>query len=307
MSGIMQFLLIFLIASLACVKVTLQGAASRRYIRCNSDSLLYNSMFFACVALFLGIMFPQCTPNGEIALWGCIVGAGTVMFQAFYALALTSGPLSISSLVINLSVLVPTIVSAVVFRENIYYMQLAGIVLLCFSLPLSLKDSSGEHKVSAKWLIFLSLAFLSNGVATSLMKLFFKTESALIANSENTFLLCMYICASLVALAVFLVMRFGLKAKNVGIKREWKLFAFIAAMGLSLALFQKTHMYGLETIPGSLMFPTYIGIQTSMMSFIGILFFGDMLTGRQKLGIVLGIASVVLLNIKVGSFFVIGG
>lgn len=305
MSGIMQFLLIFLIALLACVKVTLQGAASRRYIRCNSDSLLYNSLFFLTVALFLGVMFPQCVPNGEIILWSGIVGVGTVMYQVFYALALTSGPLSVSALIINLSVLVPTIVSAVVFRENIYYMQLAGIVLLCFSLPMSLKDS-GEKKPNIKWIVFLLLAFLSNGIATALMKLFFKTGSALIENSENTFLLYMYICASLVAFAVFVVMRFGLGAKTVGMKKEWKLFAFIGTMGLSLALFQKTHMYGLENIPGSLMFPTCIGIQTSMMSFIGILFFGDMLTRRQKLGIVLGIASVVLLNVKFGSFFVIG-
>lgn len=306
MSGIMQFLIILLIASLACVKVTLQGAASRRYIRCNCDSLLFNSIFFAFVALFLGLMFPQCIPNAEIALWSCIVGIGTVMFQVFYALALASGPLSISALVINLSVLVPTIVSAVAFRENIYYMQLAGIVLLCFSLLLSLKDSGGKKKANAKWLIFLLLTFVSNGIAMSLQKLFFKTGSALIENSENTFLLCMYICASLLALIIFLVMRFGSGIRNVGIKKERKLLAFTAAMGLSLALFQKTHMYGLENIPGSLMFPTYIGIQTSMMSVIGILFFGDILTRRQKLGIVLGIVSVVLLNIKVGGFFVIG-
>lgn len=306
MSGIMQFLIILLIASLACVKVTLQGAASRRYIRCNCDSLLYNSIFFAFVALFLGLMFPQCVPNAEITLWGCIVGAGTVMYQVFYALALTSGPLSISALVANLSALVPTIVSAVAFRENIYYMQLAGIVLLCFSLPLSLKDSNGENKANVKWLVFLFLAFFSNGIATSVQKLFFKTDSALIENSENTFLLCMYICASLLALIIFLVMRFGGGVRNVEMKKEWKLPVFTAAMGLSLALFQKVHMFGLKNIPGSLMYPSYIGIQTSMMTFIGILFFGDMLSKRQKLGIVLGIASVVFLNVKVGGFFVIG-
>lgn len=80
---------------------------------------------------------------------------------------------------------------------------------------------------------------------------------------------------------------------------------FATVMGLDLAIFQKVYMIGNMEIPGSLFFPTFSGMQSVVMTMIGVLMFGDRLNKRQWVGVLFGIGAVVLLNVQFGSSFTI--
>lgn len=209
---IMQFLLVCVMVFFASSKVTIQGAASRRHIRCPQDSLLYNSMFFAFVGLTLACLFSVAVPTSELILWSFMLAVSTVLFQVSFSIALTEGPVSLTTLIANLAVIVPTVVSAVVFREKIYFSQLLGIIMLIISLPLSMKEGGeGEMKISRKWVFICAIAFLAHSTLITLQKLFVITDSSKLENASNTFLIFAYIFSAVMAFVLLRDIRFRCK------------------------------------------------------------------------------------------------
>ena len=77
-------------------------------------------------------------------------------------------------------------------------------------------------------------------------------------------------------------------------------------MGLVLAVYQKFYMTANLKLDGAFFFPTITGLQSINMTAVGIILFGDRLNKRQWIGVIFGILAVVLLNFKVGPYFVIG-
>lgn len=308
-----QFVFVFITAVLASTKVTLQGAACRRHIRNSQDSLLYNTMFFTSVAIFLSLTLNMGMPNSEILIWALIQAVGTVAFQVIYSVALTEGPISITVLIINFGVVIPTILSAVIFREHVFYSQLFGIICLLISFPLSMKESGeGEKKATKKWLILTLLTLITNSVVMTVQKLFGRTNSFKVGGeiASNTYLLFIYIFGAIVAFLVYLFFRkFGSKESSAN-KHTFKfgrsIVAFALGMGLVLAVYQKFYMTANLKLDGAFFFPTITGLQSINMTAVGIILFGDRLNKRQWIGVIFGILAVVLLNFKVGPYFVIG-
>ncbi len=301
-----QLVFIVIITVFAVIKVTLQSAACRKHIRNSQDSLMFNTMFFAAIALFLSLTLKLQLPTAEIIMWTVIMAISTVLFQVFYSVALTEGPVSITVLIINFAVVIPTVVSAVVFGENIFISQLLGVICLLISFPLSMKENNGgEKQASKKWLILTVIALLADSVAMTMQKLFKLTESYKAApdTSSNIFLVFVYIFSAVLAFIIYL----SKKKINPSEKRTFKfgksVIMFAMIMGLDLAIFQKVYMIGNMEIPGSLFFPTFSGMQSVVMTMIGVIMFGDRLNKRQWVGVLFGIGAVVLLNVQFGSSF----
>lgn len=304
-----QLLFIFIVTAFACIKVTLQGAACRRHIRNSQDSLMFNTMFFASIALFLSLTLNMRVPNLEILLWAAVMAIGTVLFQVVYSVALTEGPVSITVLIINFSVVVPTTVSAIVFKEDIYISQFLGVLCLLISFPLSMKESTGgEKKANSKWLLLTVVTLIANSLIMTIQKMFKITASYAEApdTSSNTFLLFLYIFSAIFALIVYFVNTKKENSERRTFKFGKSVIGFAVAMGLDLAIYQKFYMTANMTIPGSFFFPTFTGIQSTSMTIIGIILFGDRLNKRQFLGVIMGILAVVLLNVQTGVSFKIG-
>ena len=304
MSYILQFLVICLLVVLGCAKVTVQGQASRKFIRCTPDSVLFNAQLFLVIAVVMAVVFPL----GGIGWGGVLLAAGaalgTFLFQTCYALALKCGPVSLTVLIVNFSVLFSTVFSILAYNEKIFLTQLFGIAFLLASMFLSVKKEDGEKGVSKKWVVLALTAMLTNSGAAILMKIFVKTLSAEFENSQNTFVVLMYIIASAMAFGYyFLGTVTDKKEKNT--YGFFNKFAWLYALiiGVVLGIYQKFYMLGMEQIDGAFMFPTYAGMQSLGMTVIGILLFKDRLSIRQKIGIACGIVCVVLMNIRLVELF----
>ncbi len=307
-----QLIFTIIIAALASTKATFQSFVCKRHIRNSQDSILYNTMFFVFVAIFLSMTLNTMIPNTEIIIWALLMSIGSVLFQILYSIALSAGPVSITILIINFAVVVPTFASAVIFKEEVFVSQLLGIVCLLISFPLSIKEGgSGQQKANKKWLIFTILTLIFDCLAMTMQKMFCVTESYKVhgAIASNTFLVFIYVFGAVLAFGIYWCIRmFGKKdygANKHTFKFGLSILMFALAMGLDLAVYQKFYMTANLKIDGSFFFPTFSGLQSVCMTTIGILVFGDRLNKRQLLGVVFGIAAVILLNVQFGAAFTI--
>ena len=77
-------------------------------------------------------------------------------------LAIKVGSLSLTSLAISFSLLIPTVVGIVLYDEPLTAWFFIGLGLLLASLVL-INTKGGEIKITFKWIIFVLLAFIGNG------------------------------------------------------------------------------------------------------------------------------------------------
>ena len=303
-SGIAQFALLIIMTFFACSKVTLQGRVCRKYLRNSQDSVLYNSIFFSFVAISLSLVLPLAMPTSELVFMAVLNGALNMTFQVLYSVSLASGPVSLTVVIINFSVLVPTALSFFAFGDSLYFTQLGGIVLLMTSMLLSFNKTEGEQKANKKWMILTLICFAVNGAQSCLQKLFYATETANIENTDNTYLVVTYVSSIIIALGLYFIKAHTGKKEKSTFWFSKNVVFYAMAIGIIIAIFQKLFMLGVEKIDGTLMFPTYYGLQSVFMTAIGIIMFKDPLTQRQKLGALCGIASIALMNLKIGTYIV---
>lgn len=298
MSYLLQFLLVLLLASLASAKVTIQGFASRRFIHTTQDSIWFNSLTFTAITMFLLLLFPMGQITGRLLFHACVMTLTTVVFQVCYAIALKTGPVSLTVLIGNFHVLITTSFACLFLGENLYLSQMAGIVLLMASMFLSSQSKPDEKKATRKWLA-LTLACMSCSAVYGIsQKLFLATPESLLPNAQATELAVSY---ALAAVAGFLIYAAGCKKggkTTMGLQKAVVLYAL--GVGLSLCLYQRLNTYALSVVEGTFLFPTFVGLQSLVMTLVGVLMFKDKLTQRQKWSVVCGIISVVLMNMRFG-------
>lgn len=301
-NDLFRFLFIILLTVLACTKVTLQGKVSRRYIRTTQDSVLYNVLFFTAISASLAILFPLAAPTCDVLLLALLSGICNATFQITYSVALNEGPVSLTVLMASFSILLPTSLSVFLFRENLYYTQFVGVLLLGASMVLNVGHGKNEKKVSAKWLILSVVATLCSGFSSCIQKFFYLTDGSKVENFANTYLFFVYVFSSVLGFAMYLYeSHFDKKERSTFWFNKYVLF-YAIGIGAVLAVFQKLYMLGIEHIPGTVMFPTYAGMQSLAMTIIGIVLFKDHLSARQKIGVLCGVASVALINLKIGGY-----
>ena len=300
MSYFLQFALLAGISVLGCVKVTLQGRMSRQYVHQTQDGVWFNGMLFAAIAVCLSLLFPLAVPNLSTLLHAAAAGICVVAFQTSYALALASGPVSLTTLIVNFSVLLSAGFGMVMYGDRLYATQMIGIAALVVSMFLSVEKKEGEKKRHGRWLMLTLLAMLGDSGISFAQRMFNATPGARTPNMDITFSAVMYLVASLLAFAFYFAnTRCGLRSKSsIGFNRHVLLYA--AAIAVVLSVYQKGMMLSVANIEGTFLYPTHAGLMSLIMSLIGIAFFRDKLTARQKWGIAWGILCVVLMNIRLG-------
>lgn len=298
MTGILAFLWICLLVFFASSKVTVQGRVSRIYFQNTQDPVLFNGVLFLTIAALMAIIFPIIKPSTTMLLYALGVAFFSFLFQTCYALAMVTGPISLTVLFACFSLFIPVTASIILYDERIYQTQIIGILFLILCMLLNLKrgKDSNAPKFSWKWLIAIALTILSNGLATMLQKIYGR-QSIEIKGADTTFLCLTYLLAAMFAFLFYFARRsVGTKPKaSYRIGKNILLYAL--AIGAILTIYQKCYIYALVKIDTAILLPTQNGLQSILMTLIGIFLFKDKLSIRQIGGIVCGIVCVVLMNL----------
>ena len=299
MNYLFQFLLIVVLAALASAKVTVQGFMSRKYISTSQDSVWFNSLLFMVIGVLFVILFPMGELNGTIVFYASIVAFTNIAFQCCYAIALRSGPVSLTVLIGNFNILLTTSFSCLFMGDSLYATQLVAIGFLIVSMFLANESKPDEKKATRKWLI-LSLICMSCSATFGIgQKLFLATPQAQLPNAQPTELALSYFASGVFG---FILYAFGaVKGKKSPLKFQKAVLGYAGAIGLLLCVYQRLNSYTMSVVEGSFHFPTYAGMQSLTMTLVGVVLFKDKLTRKQLIGVACGIISVILMNMRLGA------
>jgi len=209
----------------------------------------------------------------------------------FNFLAIATGPLSITSLAVSYSLIIPTFYGLWVLGEERKSTLYIGIFLLLISLLLINIESKGEKKkITFKWAVFTLLAFIGNGFCSTVQKIQVENQKG---NYKNEFMVIALIISFFV---IFLISLFSEK-KNV-VSNFKKGFWFYSICGLANGIVNLlVILLSNGMMSASVMFPLISAGGIIATFFISLFVYKEKLSIYQISGLILGICSIIFLNL----------
>ena len=221
-------------------------------------------------------------------------------------LALRYGSLALTSLISSYSLMVPTIYGFLRFGEHVFVSQLIGLALLVVSLymtnmvkkqPTAEEGQEKEEQKSKKntfvlWLVMAIAMALSNAMCTIVQR---EEQVRFDGAYKNEFMLI----ALLTSFAAMLTI--GLVRERRDATPVMKFGALPAVLtGAANGATNLLVMICTATIATSIFYPVISGGGMVLAYIISVTLFKEKFTTMQKIGILLGVASLLFLNIPFG-------
>lgn len=282
-----DFLLIMLLSLMACSKVTLQGLYAKKHVKSVLDGVFFNGIiFFFAALIFIRYIF---TGSPVTMLFGAAFGLLTVIFQALYISAMSSGNVSMTVMIVNLGMIFPVGLSVVLYGDSLNAFKVVGILLTLLAFVISV-DRNGATPKSKSWFLLALGACLTNGGLAICQKVFGHTAY----KAENqSFVAWAYVVAFVLSVGIGALFRVG----NLQARLNALAVGCALGAGVILGVFQWLNTYAVSVISGVVLFPTYNGMSLLMSTVSGVLLLKDRLNRRQTIAACTGIAAIILLNI----------
>ena len=294
--------------------LTVQNVLKKAYNNklVNGGAFVFNALtvLSACAFFFVTAEHPL-SFNLEMLPYSLGFAACYSIAAIFSMLAIREGSLSITSLALSYSLLIPTVFGLIFYGDEASVFLFIGIALLIVSIllinnspkqaksdstaqaestsiPSTEVTGSGGVKFTLRWLIFVLLSFLSNGFCTTIQNAYAKSATG----SKNEFMI-------IALLTVFLVLVCAVAVSEKdkikpSLKGGWYLMVICGIANGVVNLFV---ILLSPLMDSSVMFPLISAGGIVLTSLVSIFFYKEKLTVRQYVGMVLGIASIVFLNI----------
>ena len=278
----MIYLVLAILSSSAisiCIKI------SDKFIKSSTALLLMNYLMCICLSIVYSKPFSGSAPaygNGFALALGIINGflylGGFVLLQY----NIVKNGLVMASLFSKLGVLVPTLLSVVMFAEVPSVLQVCGLIVAILSIIIINSDKSAEYAGIKSALILL---LLINGGADAMSKVF---ETYGNAAFENHFLLFTFMSA-------FALCGILLAYKKEKIQLAEILFGLV--IGIPNFFSSKFMLAALKTVPAVIAFPTYNISAVVLITLAGCFIFKEKLITKQKIALIGILTALCMLNI----------
>ena len=270
--------------------VAFQNIIKKPYAQKTSGKGVY---FFSLLSSLAAMLFFIITSNGFE--WN----KGLVVYSAFFALsyivctvfslaAVVYGSLSLTTLIISYSLMVPTVYGLIFLNDPIGLGLFPGLTLLVVSLFL-INPKSADTPLTPKWIICVFLAFFGNGMCSVVQKV---QQIAFNGGYKNEFMILALMMVVLL-LSVFVIVKERKEVKTVA-AAGWHI---AIGSGIANGIVNLFVMILSGIMPVSLMFPMVSAGGIVITYIVSRFFYKEQLTKRQFVGFVFGIISVVFLNI----------
>lgn len=255
-----------------------------------------NPYVYSVIVTVISLMFFLIASGGHLRFNAVALGYSAT-FGISYALAIignvcavSCGPLSITAMIMQLSLVLPTLYGIVFLRERISVMGYIGIALvfICIFLINPKGKKSTENKIQMKWYLWVGLGFIGNGMCSVIQKMQqlrfsgeYKTEFMIFALTE----------AALLISAFALMKRTGEKGYILSAIR-YAPFQGLANGGTNMLVMILTAM-----LPAAVLFPVVLAGGIVVSFFASLIFFKEKFTARSLFGYALGMISIILINL----------
>ena len=276
--------LILAILSSASVGVIMR--LSERKVKANISMLAVNYIIcFLCAGAFSGL--GNMLPVGEEGLRWTL---GISVFNGFFYLAgfvylqscIKKNGVVLSTTFIKLGLLVPMVISIVLFKEAPTVLQITGFIITILSIILMNYE---KDEAAGKFSFSLILLLLAGGSCDAMSKVFEELGNPVL---ENQFLFYTFICAFLMAagLAMFRKEKPGKIDVLYGI-----------LIGVPNYFSARFILRALTQISAVIVYPTYSVGTIIVVTLVGMLFFKEKLGKKQKIALTAILIALVMLNV----------
>lgn len=271
------------------------------------EKFLNISVFSLLVAVVMWIVFVFTgdTVNGTVILFSAAFAVNYIICNFTLYAAMEFGSLSKTNLFNSLSLVIPTLAGIVFWNESFNIFMLCGaMVLMVASLLLIILKAepaeSGEEKEKwrkskAKWLIFNLIAFFTNGLSSIIQKW---EQTVMEGQGAFAMTALSFSFVAVFAFAVYLVCaaveKFPLKTDINALLHNKKDVLF-NAVGLGEVNLAVTYLS--TRVPGAFLFPCVLGGSVIIATVFSAVFFKEKLNTRAIVGILLGVAAIVIFSL----------
>lgn len=214
----------------------------------------------------------------------CFYGVLLVLSQLFLIKAMNLGDTSVSTLFYSSGFLVPICVSIFFYDEKISIWQGIGVVLMLTSFLITVNKK--EKEATLKWLIFIVVALLCNGVLGIIQKVF---RMSFFRYQQSGFMIVATFVAMITAFLFMPKRNFSLPEKGF--------LKMASGSGLALAIINAINVYVSGVLPGVIVFPCVNGGGVLASAILARLIIGEKILLKQKIGIAIGVIAICLIAI----------
>lgn len=255
-------------------------------------STFYNFLLMISVFLSWGILY----------VTDLSFDAGVLLYSALFAIcyltcnvgiinALKYGPTAITSLLINLSLIVTTVWGFLFWDAEISLTVIAGLVLVVLSIILCLYSKEKDEKgFSLKWLLYVTLAFLGNAGCSIVQR-----TQQVEYNGQHGNMLMFFATGACAIAYVILYLRSDKRDARIMLKASW--WVPVCAGICNVVLNMLVMLMAVTELSPSVIYPV-IGVGgLAVVTVFSLLVFKEKMRWWQWIGVVVGAVAVALLSV----------
>ncbi len=280
----------YLLLTATVLGVTAQGIVSKQY---SLKAKWQNSMIYSAIAAFFAMLFFVACSIGNFSFEPGIIGYSAA-FGLFYCMslfgglnAIKTGPLSISVLVNQCALVIPTIYGIIWLGDDIGVCGYVGIALLLAALVF-VNVKNEKMQFSRSWFVWLVVQFVGNGMCSTVQKM---QQLAFSGSYKNEYMIIALLLVTVVALIAGLY-----KNENIG-RSITSAFSYASVQGIANGAVNLFVMILTGLLPTAILFPSISACGMAITFVVALTLYKEKLSKVQIIGYMLGIASVILLNI----------
>jgi len=254
------------------------------------NTLTVNYLVALIVAFIVGIGEgkgdgPIISETGYLLLFCGIIGTLFIANFLVYGKSVHVNGVGVTITAMRLSLLIPVVLSILLYGEPLNILTSAGIILVLGSLLLLIPTQTNLkiRQPHISWLLLTT--FLLSGLADASLKIYHEDFSMQL--NELMFMGFVFVGAFLIGLAACLYRGGPLFTKN-----ELLLGGMIGIPNLYSSIFL---IYALNGVRGAVAFPIVNTMNVLGGTFLGLLIWKDQVSFRQWIGITTAIAAILLL------------
>ena len=225
----------------------------------------------------------------QTILWGMLYGLVQAGFLLFKAKAMNTGPVSLTTLIGNCSLVLSTVFSVIVLNETISIPQLFAMIALVCSFFLC-TYTKGIGKANSMWIIYCICFFVLAASVGIIFKCYSKFQGQKNAGD-------MMIIASVVMIAIFsatkLFNRNGKRTEKFGTK--YLLIAIVC--GILSCVYNRVNIYLSGVLDASIFFPGFNGGVCILSLFLGVILFRERPSKIQATGLIAGTLAIITIGL----------
>lgn len=271
------------------IALSMQNVMKKNYTKkCHGGVYFFGVLTSLSATLFFLLTSKGLEWNPKVIPYALAFAVAYSVTIVFGVLAIQYGALSLTSLVISYSLMIPTLYGLVFLDESVGLGFWPGLVLLVISLVL-INKKIDQTPISWRWIFCALLAFLGNGFCT----VFQKMQQVAFGGAYKSELMIMALLVVAITLSVISLMK-EKESISKYVKEGWCFGAFSGIFNGITNLFV---MLLSSRMSASLMFPLISAGGIVVTYIISKFAYKEKLSKRQFIGFVLGVASVIFLNI----------